>query len=78
MASVKKFGHWEALTIANRRALCRCRCGAIREVAISALTDGSSTSCGCMPFTKKQKRNIFDQEKLRRTEKILTNWKPVR
>ena len=75
MASVKKFGHWEPLTVINRRVLCRCRCGAVHEVALSALEDGSSTSCGCMPFTKEQKRDIFNQEKLRRAEKIFTNWK---
>lgn len=71
----KKFGHWQILSVAHRRAVCRCRCGEVREVATSALQDGSSTSCGCAAFSKQQKRTIFDQEKLRRAEKISTNWK---
>jgi hypothetical protein len=78
MTSLKKFGHWELLSVANKRALCRCRCGSVHEVSLDALEDGSTSSCGCRPFTTQQKRNVFDQEKLRRATKIFTKWKPVR
>ena len=78
MTSLKKFGHWELLSVANKRALCRCRCGSVHAVSLDALEDGSTSSCGCRPFTTQQKRNVFDQEKLRRATKIFTNWKPAR
>ena len=46
-----QIGHWRVLSIAHRRALCRCRCGAVHEVSVAALEDGSSNSCGCSPPT---------------------------
>jgi hypothetical protein len=42
-----QIGRWRILTVVHRRALARCDCGTVREVAVAALEDGSSTSCGC-------------------------------
>jgi hypothetical protein len=77
MTSRKNFGHWELLAVANRRALCRCRCGSVHAVSLDALESGSTSSCGCMPITTQQKRNISDQQKLRRATEIFTSWKPA-
>ena len=73
-----KFGHWQILSTANRRALCRCKCGEIREVAVAALEDGSSISCGCAPLSNKQRRAIHNEKKLRRAERNLSSWGPGR
>jgi hypothetical protein len=42
-----QIGNWRILRVVHRRALCQCRCGAVHEVAVGALEDRSSTSCGC-------------------------------
>jgi hypothetical protein len=49
----QQFGSWEVLGLdaTGRRAGCRCRCGTVRQVAVAALTDGTSRSCGCTPLT---------------------------
>jgi hypothetical protein len=44
-------GHWRVLRVAHRRALCRCRCNSVHEVAVAALESGASTSCGCAPLS---------------------------
>ena len=36
-----------ALDSTGKRALCSCACGTVREIAVAALMDGSSTGCGC-------------------------------
>lgn len=47
------YGHWTVLNEAPRRGkyrrmwLCRCDCGNEREIQISALVGGRTTSCGC-------------------------------
>jgi hypothetical protein len=42
------FGNWEVLSVEDRRATCRCRCGTVRTLAISALERGEAArSCGC-------------------------------
>ena len=37
-----KIGDWRVLRVAHRRALCRCRCNQVHEVAVEALENGSS------------------------------------
>jgi hypothetical protein len=64
-----KIGHWRVLSIAHRRALCRCDCGNVREVAIAALADGTSTSSACAALSK----NISNQQPFR-----LPDWRPQR
>ncbi len=65
-----KVGHWRVLKIVHRRALCRCRCNAVREVAVSALEDGSSLSCGCSALSLKN--NTRDRVVR------LPDWRPER
>ena len=43
----KQFGEWVAIKYAgNKKWLCRCSCGNLKEVATYSLTSGKSTSCG--------------------------------
>lgn len=42
-----KFGEWEVLSYeGNKKYLCRCSCGTVKEVLKVNLINGSSTSCG--------------------------------
>jgi hypothetical protein len=43
------FGSWTLIQTDSlgKRALCRCICGAVREVSIEALESGVSRGCGC-------------------------------
>jgi hypothetical protein len=52
----QQFGAWEVVGVdaTGRRAGCRCSCGTVRTVAVAALTDGTSRSCGCVPLTVEQ------------------------
>jgi hypothetical protein len=47
----QRIGHWLVIVVNGRRATVRCRCGQIREVALDALIDKSSVSCGCSPLS---------------------------
>jgi hypothetical protein len=56
----QRFGHWRVVGFADtrtaKRALCRCDCGAIREVSYESLTTGLSIACSaCEP-----PRNLSD------------------
>ena len=53
------FGHWRVVRLAHRRALCRCRCGQVHEVAIESLTSGESTSCGCSEASRPKNGQAF-------------------
>jgi hypothetical protein len=54
----RTFGLWTLIRLDGtaKRALCRCRCGTIREVALDALETGASKSCGCFLSAKPQRR----------------------
>ncbi len=43
------FGSWTLIQTDSlgKRALCRCACGAVREVSIEALESGATRGCGC-------------------------------
>lgn len=48
----QKFGQWAVLRegvqrMRNRRWVCRCSCGTVKEVGQSNLRDGQTLSCGC-------------------------------
>ena len=44
----KVFGDWYVIEYTkNRKYLCRCSCGEVREVNAYSLTSGKSTNCGC-------------------------------
>jgi hypothetical protein len=44
----QRFGSWEVLSadVTGKRIACRCSCGQVRVVAVSALESGANTSCG--------------------------------
>jgi hypothetical protein len=45
------FGRWTVISLQTVRrwyALCECKCGSTREVNKTTLSDGRSTSCGCI------------------------------
>ena len=42
------FGAWTLIGAEGRRAWARCQCGTVRQMALEALQDGSSLSCGCI------------------------------
>jgi hypothetical protein len=65
-----KVGHWRVLRVVHRRALCRCDCGSVREVAIAALEDKSSLSCGCSALSRPK-----DQKARPR---LVPDWRPER
>jgi hypothetical protein len=64
-------GHWQIISVAGRKALCRCRCGKINEVSVASLEDNSSVSCGCSPLS--QPKNNPKQKPLR-----IPDWRPQR
>ena len=63
-----KVGHWQILKIVHRRALCRCDCGSTHEVAVAALEDGSSLSCGC--HERSRPKPVKSER--------LPDWRPLR
>lgn len=62
----RKFGRWFVVEEVSqkkrqRRWLCQCECGNVKEVIQSTLTRGASASCGCMrneKVAKKVKLNL--------------------
>lgn len=69
-----QIGHWRILNITHKRALARCRCGAVHEVSVAALEDGTSTSCGCARPTTPRIHAIHEAKKERERQKLF-NWK---
>lgn len=74
IAPDQTFGHWRVLSIAHRRALCRCRCGQVHEVAIEVLEDGTSSSCGCAAPSRPANRAINEARQERQRLRNF-NWK---
>jgi hypothetical protein len=70
-------GHWRILSLAHRRALCRCRCGAVHEVSVAALEDGTSRSCGCAPASLVSHRAL-DEARRERQRRQNFDWQPER
>jgi hypothetical protein len=67
----KRFGRWTALSKVNHRKssgrrqtlvywVCRCDCGATKEVRSSALIRGDSRSCGCLKTDTDRWRLLHD------------------
>lgn len=57
-------GDWTVLGEAEpkhgiRHLLCRCVCGAERDVGIGGLRTGTSTSCGCQNFARHRKHGLI-------------------
>jgi hypothetical protein len=45
----RRFGHLITSYSRGHDVACRCVCGRLVHVAADSLSDGSVTSCGCMP-----------------------------
>jgi hypothetical protein len=69
-------GHWFVLAVNGRRAGCRCRCGVVREVAVSALESGASTSCGCAPPSADQIAEAREAKAEQERRQAMKNWRP--
>jgi hypothetical protein len=63
----RRFAAWTSLgaDATCKRIVCRCRCGAVRQVAIEALQSGQSLSCGCSPLSLRQHRALRDEAEQR-------------
>ena len=73
----QRFGHWvvAALDASGRRALCRCRCHTLRQVATAELANGTSTSCGCAPMPGLWEA-VQELREVRRRARDL-DWRPI-
>jgi hypothetical protein len=66
------FGNWRVVSIGGRGALCQCRCGTTRAVAIAALLDNSAApSCGCQRLTSSQIEALRTETDRQRREREL-------
>ncbi len=75
----KKFGAWTMLgtDVNGKRATCLCICGTVRFIAVEALADGSSISCGCVDLSPERvaaMRTEAAQQRRRRER----DWRPQR
>lgn len=53
------FGHWRIVAVQGRRATAQCHCGAIRQLPIASIADGSApSSCGCAPRTRAEEDGL--------------------
>jgi hypothetical protein len=73
--SNQKFGMWLVLNRSDSRNgniyyLCRCDCGLEKEVLAKNLKSGNSTSCGCIPKTSPQFRDLTGQ--------VFNKWTVIR
>ena len=57
----QRIGNWEVLVAddTGKRITCRCRCGAIRVVALTALESGACRSCGCDELRAEHARRVW-------------------
>jgi hypothetical protein len=70
-----RVGHWRILSVTGRQTTCQCACHVVCVVAIAALKDGTSTSCGCMPLTPQQRERV----RAERTDvRDWFDWRPAR
>lgn len=61
----QKYGNWEVLSVKQtvhkgerRTAICKCKCGNIREVACQKLIRGLTLSCGCWRADAKHHKRL--------------------
>ena len=54
------FGAWTVIGAEGRRAWVLCQCETVRQIALAALENGSSLSCGCVntPSTRSGLRHV--------------------
>jgi len=73
----QRFGRWTVAAVNGRRAICRCSCRTLRQVAVADLVAGISTSCGCAP-TPLQLCQAEREAKAARLRERDRDWRPGR
>jgi hypothetical protein len=73
-----QFGAWTVVKADGKRAVCRCRCGTVRAIAVDALTSGTSTSCGCAPLARDHAAARRAEAAQRQLRRDLRDWRPQR
>jgi hypothetical protein len=58
------FGSWTVVSLDEtaKRAICRCVCGQVLAVGVSALLAGQSVSCGCRPLRRERRSARYAEE----------------
>jgi hypothetical protein len=65
--SGQTFGRWTIICpVKNRRWLCECVCGTIRQVEHGNLRSGASTSCGCFQRENARETQIGEKSSARK------------
>jgi hypothetical protein len=64
----QRISNWEVLFAdpTGKRITCRCRCGTVKVVALTALESGACRSCGCRPLTPQQRSELRAEQSRRR------------
>jgi hypothetical protein len=65
----QRISNWEVLSVdpSGKRVTCRCVCGIIRVIGLTALESGACRSCGCSPLSPQQ-RDELRAEQTRRSD----------
>jgi hypothetical protein len=68
-----RIGNWEILSVdpTGKRITCRCRCGVIRVVSLTALESGACRSCGCRPLSPAQRSELRAEQ----ARRALDEWR---
>jgi hypothetical protein len=77
----KEFGNLSVAKVdsTGKRAVCVCACRNTLEVSVTALVDGTVSSCGCKPHTTTAvKMNADARAQARREKYFLVNRRPGR
>lgn len=75
----KELGAWTVMSTdaSGKRAICRCACNAVQWIAVEALADGSSTSCGCTALSR-ERVEALRAEAARQRRRRDRDWRPQR
>ena len=75
----QSFAAWTVLTTdaTEKRAACRCVCGRVQVIAVDALANGRTTSCGCQRLTADQIHALRAEAAQRRRQRD-RDWRPSR
>jgi hypothetical protein len=75
----KHFAAWTVLSAdgTGKRAGCRCVCGRVQVIAVDALVNGHTTSCGCQRLTADQ-IHALRAEASQRQRQCDRDWRPSR
>jgi hypothetical protein len=75
----KSFGSWTVMNAdaTGKRAACRCVCGRVQVIAVEALANGRTTSCGCQRLMADQIHALRAEAAQRRRQRD-RDWRPLR